>query len=205
MLPSPTVMWSVLALLLALSGGAMSLDKLNICMDAKHHKTEPGPEGQLYQQVIIANIALSLTFPFLSWFKPQGAWWKKHFFSSKSIKWFWFPFSSALHGEIMHAAQPTPLQKPMTMPPISTTSTGITVVLWARSAKNISSRTLVFMSAHHTWDPGYNQWVFSSTCAFECLMFVYIFVTRWQHRKLKGQKWSVVQTDETEYIYIYIY
>uniref|UniRef100_A0A3Q2VNP5 Folate receptor n=1 Tax=Haplochromis burtoni TaxID=8153 RepID=A0A3Q2VNP5_HAPBU len=43
-------MWSVLALLLALSGGAMSLDKLNMCMDAKHHKTEPGPEGQLYQQ-----------------------------------------------------------------------------------------------------------------------------------------------------------
>lgn len=66
MLPSPTVMWSVLALLLALSGGAMSLDKLNMCMDAKHHKTEPGPEGQLYQQVIIANIALLLTFPFLS-------------------------------------------------------------------------------------------------------------------------------------------
>lgn len=24
---------------------------LNICMDAKHHKTEPGPEGQLYGQV----------------------------------------------------------------------------------------------------------------------------------------------------------
>ncbi|XP_030601067.1 folate receptor isoform X1 [Archocentrus centrarchus] len=50
MLHSPTVMWSVLTLLLALSSGAMSLDKLNMCMDAKHHKTEPGPEGELYKQ-----------------------------------------------------------------------------------------------------------------------------------------------------------
>ncbi|XP_037631492.1 folate receptor isoform X1 [Sebastes umbrosus] len=43
-------MWVVLALLLALSSGALSLDKLNMCMDAKHHKVNPGPEGQLYQQ-----------------------------------------------------------------------------------------------------------------------------------------------------------
>ncbi|KAL2096276.1 hypothetical protein ACEWY4_008424 [Coilia grayii] len=27
-----------------------ALDKLNMCMDAKHHKTEPGPEGALYSQ-----------------------------------------------------------------------------------------------------------------------------------------------------------
>lgn len=24
---------------------------LNICMDAKHHKTKPGPEGMLHDQV----------------------------------------------------------------------------------------------------------------------------------------------------------
>ncbi|KAG7226036.1 hypothetical protein INR49_018646 [Caranx melampygus] len=43
-------MWVVISLLLALSSGALSLDKLNMCMDAKHHKVEPGPEGQLYLQ-----------------------------------------------------------------------------------------------------------------------------------------------------------
>ncbi|XP_069573361.1 folate receptor [Brachyistius frenatus] len=43
-------MWAVLALLFALSSGALSLDKLNMCMDAKHHKIEPGPEGKLYSQ-----------------------------------------------------------------------------------------------------------------------------------------------------------
>ncbi|XP_068601759.1 folate receptor [Brachionichthys hirsutus] len=43
-------MWMALSLLLALSAGALSQDKLNMCMDAKHHKVEPGPEGQLYSQ-----------------------------------------------------------------------------------------------------------------------------------------------------------
>ncbi|KAJ8280417.1 hypothetical protein GJAV_G00054320 [Gymnothorax javanicus] len=36
--------------ILALVSVALSLDKLNMCMDAKHHKTEPGPEGKLYNQ-----------------------------------------------------------------------------------------------------------------------------------------------------------
>uniref|UniRef100_A0A665U4V8 Folate receptor n=1 Tax=Echeneis naucrates TaxID=173247 RepID=A0A665U4V8_ECHNA len=40
----------VLSLLLALTSGTLSLDTLNMCMDAKHHKTEPGPEGELYLQ-----------------------------------------------------------------------------------------------------------------------------------------------------------
>ncbi|XP_029964738.1 folate receptor [Salarias fasciatus] len=40
----------VAVLLFALSSGVTSLDKLNMCMDAKHHKVEPGPEGQLYSQ-----------------------------------------------------------------------------------------------------------------------------------------------------------
>lgn len=48
---SSTVMKVVLALLLTLSSDVLSLDKLNMCMDAKHHKVEPGPEGQLYSQV----------------------------------------------------------------------------------------------------------------------------------------------------------
>lgn len=43
-------MWVVLALLLSVSSGALSEDKLNMCMDATHHKTEPGPEGKLYLQ-----------------------------------------------------------------------------------------------------------------------------------------------------------
>lgn len=48
-------MQTVLVLLLALSSGALCLDKLNMCMDAKHHKAEPGPEGKLYYQVMKAN------------------------------------------------------------------------------------------------------------------------------------------------------
>lgn len=45
-------MWIVLTLLLALSSGVLSLDKLNMCMDGTHHKVEPGPEGDLYSQVM---------------------------------------------------------------------------------------------------------------------------------------------------------
>ncbi|XP_068573039.1 folate receptor isoform X1 [Cebidichthys violaceus] len=48
--PCCRAMWLVLASLLALSSGALSLDKLNMCMDGKHHKVNPGPEGQLYFQ-----------------------------------------------------------------------------------------------------------------------------------------------------------
>ncbi|MEQ2236365.1 hypothetical protein ILYODFUR_012070 [Ilyodon furcidens] len=44
-----------LASLLALSSGILSLDKLNMCMNAKHQKVEPGPEGALYHQVININ------------------------------------------------------------------------------------------------------------------------------------------------------
>uniref|UniRef100_A0A4W5Q6H5 Folate receptor n=1 Tax=Hucho hucho TaxID=62062 RepID=A0A4W5Q6H5_9TELE len=43
-------MWWVGVLLLSLASRAQSLEKLNMCMDAKHHKKEPGAEGQLYQQ-----------------------------------------------------------------------------------------------------------------------------------------------------------
>ncbi|XP_064157741.1 folate receptor [Anguilla rostrata] len=39
-----------LTFVLALVSMAASKDKLNMCMDAKHHKTTPGPEGKLYQQ-----------------------------------------------------------------------------------------------------------------------------------------------------------
>ncbi|XP_076831815.1 folate receptor [Brachyhypopomus gauderio] len=39
-----------LTLLIAVPSCAYGLDKLNMCMDAKHHKTEPGPEGKLYKQ-----------------------------------------------------------------------------------------------------------------------------------------------------------
>lgn len=45
------MMWVVVILLLALSSTSLSEDKLNMCMDAKHHKTAPGPEGKLYGQV----------------------------------------------------------------------------------------------------------------------------------------------------------
>ena len=48
-------MWGRLVLLLALTGGTLSLDKLNMCMTAKHHKTEPGVEGELYKQVTTAT------------------------------------------------------------------------------------------------------------------------------------------------------
>lgn len=47
------MMWVVAILLLALSSISLSEDKLNMCMDAKHHKTMPGPEGQLYLQVMM--------------------------------------------------------------------------------------------------------------------------------------------------------
>uniref|UniRef100_A0A673BCP5 Folate receptor alpha-like n=1 Tax=Sphaeramia orbicularis TaxID=375764 RepID=A0A673BCP5_9TELE len=50
MLPCSRIMWTALALVLAFCRGALSLDKLNMCMDAKHHKVEPGPEGYLYRQ-----------------------------------------------------------------------------------------------------------------------------------------------------------
>ncbi|KAM3616559.1 uncharacterized protein V6R79_019886 [Siganus canaliculatus] len=43
-------MWVVLVFLLALSRGSLSLNITNMCMDATHHKAEPGPEGELYQQ-----------------------------------------------------------------------------------------------------------------------------------------------------------
>lgn len=49
-------MWTVISVLLALSPGTLSLEKLNMCMDAKHHKTEPGPEGDLYLQVMNTNV-----------------------------------------------------------------------------------------------------------------------------------------------------
>ncbi|KAG7470916.1 hypothetical protein MATL_G00118870 [Megalops atlanticus] len=37
-------------LVLALVSLAVSQDKLNMCLTAKHHKAKPGPEGQLYKQ-----------------------------------------------------------------------------------------------------------------------------------------------------------
>ncbi|KAM9318656.1 folate receptor [Pholidichthys leucotaenia] len=43
-------MWGPLIFLLSLSCGTLSLDKLNMCMDAKHQKQEPGPEGTLFRQ-----------------------------------------------------------------------------------------------------------------------------------------------------------
>lgn len=53
--------WVLLALLAQPVGGTGTSSSagapaardslLNICMDAKHHKREPGPEGQLYGQV----------------------------------------------------------------------------------------------------------------------------------------------------------
>ncbi|XP_066500220.1 folate receptor [Hoplias malabaricus] len=39
-----------LALLIVLPSFSLSLDKLNMCMDGKHQKQEPGPEGELYKQ-----------------------------------------------------------------------------------------------------------------------------------------------------------
>lgn len=54
--PSCRAMWTVISVFLALSSGALSLEKLNMCMDAKHHKTEPGPEGELYLQVMNINV-----------------------------------------------------------------------------------------------------------------------------------------------------
>ncbi|KAG9265304.1 folate receptor gamma [Astyanax mexicanus] len=49
--PLPTRLLAV-ALLIALPLGALSLDKLNMCMNGKHQKTEPGPEGELYKQCV---------------------------------------------------------------------------------------------------------------------------------------------------------
>ncbi|KAM6946389.1 folate receptor [Aplochiton taeniatus] len=43
-------MWCVLTVLLSLAIGSQAQDKLNMCMNAKHQKEEPGPEGQLYLQ-----------------------------------------------------------------------------------------------------------------------------------------------------------
>lgn len=39
-------------MLLAASAVMPAKDSLlNVCMDAKHHKTKPGPEGKLHEQV----------------------------------------------------------------------------------------------------------------------------------------------------------
>ncbi|KAF4085701.1 hypothetical protein AMELA_G00098030 [Ameiurus melas] len=46
----PSRVWLVFTMLLSFPISSFSLEKLNMCMDAKHHKTEPGPEGELYQQ-----------------------------------------------------------------------------------------------------------------------------------------------------------
>uniref|UniRef100_A0A3B3QLY5 Folate receptor n=1 Tax=Paramormyrops kingsleyae TaxID=1676925 RepID=A0A3B3QLY5_9TELE len=43
-------MLSVTFLLALVSMAVSQKDLLNMCMDAKHHKTEPGPEGLLYKQ-----------------------------------------------------------------------------------------------------------------------------------------------------------
>ncbi|KAM9469235.1 folate receptor [Clarias gariepinus] len=43
-------MWLVFTALFAFPLCSFALDKLNMCMDAKHHKSEPGPEGELYKQ-----------------------------------------------------------------------------------------------------------------------------------------------------------
>jgi len=49
--PPLKAMWGRVIVLLALTRVALSLDKLNTCMDAKHHKAEPSLEGKLYMQV----------------------------------------------------------------------------------------------------------------------------------------------------------
>ncbi|XP_017345945.1 folate receptor isoform X2 [Ictalurus punctatus] len=46
----PSRVWLVFTVLLSFPIYSFALEKLNMCMDAKHHKTEPGPEGELYQQ-----------------------------------------------------------------------------------------------------------------------------------------------------------
>uniref|UniRef100_A0A8C3S4K8 Uncharacterized protein n=1 Tax=Chelydra serpentina TaxID=8475 RepID=A0A8C3S4K8_CHESE len=43
--------WAVLGLLAAGMASAAKESVLNVCMDAKHHKTQPGPEGALHGQV----------------------------------------------------------------------------------------------------------------------------------------------------------
>ncbi|KAK3561237.1 hypothetical protein QTP86_030589 [Hemibagrus guttatus] len=45
----PLRVWLVFTVLLSFSLCSLA-NKLNMCMDGKHHKTEPGPEGELYQQ-----------------------------------------------------------------------------------------------------------------------------------------------------------
>lgn len=183
----------VLALLLALCSGALSLDKLNMCMDAKHHKVKPGPEGQLYLQVmniyvprylrynksnecnVLSQLKCLITLPHT--IQTQG--WKQLKLTPSLL-------SSVLHGVKTHVVRPTPAQKPTTINPTCTTSTGITVEPWALTARNISSRTLASTSAHHTWDPGYKQCVLCF-CAIN-LLSVWIYNTRWQHKKLKGLK-----------------
>ncbi|EMP27288.1 Folate receptor alpha [Chelonia mydas] len=42
--------WAVLGLLAACLASAAKESVLNVCMDAKHHKTRPGPEGALHGQ-----------------------------------------------------------------------------------------------------------------------------------------------------------
>lgn len=159
--PCCRAMWVVLALLLALSSGALSLDKLNMCMDAKHHKVEPGPESQLYQQVMNANAPQTSKIKQINWWDTIG---DSQWFKVSDTDWnknvcFPLPLPSVLRGMTMHVARPTLAQKPMTITPTYTTSTGITVVPWAPGARNISSRTLASMSARHTWDPGYKKCV----------------------------------------------
>uniref|UniRef100_A0A452HZT4 Folate receptor-like domain-containing protein n=1 Tax=Gopherus agassizii TaxID=38772 RepID=A0A452HZT4_9SAUR len=45
--------WAVLALLAACMASAAKESVLNMCMDAKHHKTEPGPEEALHGQCVL--------------------------------------------------------------------------------------------------------------------------------------------------------
>uniref|UniRef100_A0A673UM86 Folate receptor-like domain-containing protein n=1 Tax=Suricata suricatta TaxID=37032 RepID=A0A673UM86_SURSU len=48
--PTPLVLLLLLAWTASMCSARSRTDLLNVCMDAKHHKTKPGPEDKLHDQ-----------------------------------------------------------------------------------------------------------------------------------------------------------
>lgn len=180
-------MWAVLVLLLALSSGALSLDLLNMCMDAKHHKAEPGPEGQLYNQVMNSNVPQTMLL-FSSKVADPETGLKQKCVRLNSIKW---PLS------------PLPLSQcaPWRDNACCTANT-------SEEAHADNSYLYNFNWDHcGAMSEECRKHFIQDTCFYECsphlgpwiqtvcimhlcshsLLYVCTYNTRWQHQKLKGR------------------
>ena len=78
----------LLVYMVTTGSGRDRTDLLNVCMDAKHHKTKPGPEDKLHDQVLWecgpdgrviegrVGLVSSQTHPHPELLLAEMAWWK---------------------------------------------------------------------------------------------------------------------------------